>query len=130
VLNRVELIGYLGKAPEVRFLNTGTAVCHFSVATSQTWTDQQGQKQERTEWHRIVAWKKLGEACGKVLDKGWLVHIEGRIQTRSYDKDGEKRYATEIVAERVLFLRAPKGDGSQAAANGEAPPPSDDDIPF
>ena len=91
-LNKVLLIGRLGKDPEVRYTTTGGSVATFSVATNENWTDKNGQKQERTEWHRIVAWGKLGEICGQYLSKGREAFVEGRLQTREWtDKEGHKR---------------------------------------
>jgi len=103
-MNKVTLVGNLGADPEVRFTPSGTPVANFRMATNESWTGKDGNRQERTEWHRIVVWGKLGETCGKYLSKGRQVLVEGRLQTRSWDKDGEKRYTTEIVAERVHFL--------------------------
>jgi single-strand DNA-binding protein len=130
-LNRVQLIGHLGKDPEVRFTANGVAACHFSIATTEQWTDAQGQKQERTEWHRITAWAKLGEACGKFLAKGRQVYVEGKIQTRSYDKDGQTHYATEIIAHSVVFLGGGARAGDGTRPDGAAPAAAaEDDIPF
>lgn len=104
-LNRVDIIGRLGADPEAKTIASGTAVTRLSVATSDVWTDKDGQKQERTEWHRVVIWGKLAETCAKYLQKGRLVFVSGQIQTRSWeDQDGVKRYSTEIVAKEVKFL--------------------------
>ena len=104
-INKVILIGRLGQDPEVRYTPDGTAVANFSIATSEEWKDKQtGEKRERTEWHRIVVWRRLGEICGEYLSKGRQVYIEGRLQTRSWEKDGVTRYTTEIVASDVQFL--------------------------
>lgn len=107
-LNKVMLIGRLGSDPELRYTPDGTAVANFSIATSEEWKDKNtGEKKERTEWHRVVAWRRLGEICGEYLAKGRQVYVEGRIQTRSWeDKDGNKRYTTEIVASDIQFLGA------------------------
>jgi single-strand DNA-binding protein len=135
VVNKVILIGNLGKDPEVRFTPNGRALAKFSVATSERWTDQQGQKQERTEWHNVVVWGKQAETCGQYLAKGRQVFVEGSIRTRSYDdKDGNKKYITEIVARDVRFLggaggRAPQEAGVSAPPGEDVGPP-DDDIPF
>ena len=140
-INKVILIGRLGQDPEVRYTPDGTAVANFSIATSEEWKDKNsGEKRERTEWHRIVAWRRLGEICGEYLSKGRQVYIEGRIQTRSWeDKDGNKRYTTEIIASDVQFLggrdSATTAGPSAGApdAGGQAPSPQgpqDDDIPF
>jgi single-strand DNA-binding protein len=137
VVNKVILVGNLGKDPEVRFTPNGRALAKFPVATSERWTDQQGQKQERTEWHNVVVWGKQAETCGQYLAKGRQVFIEGSIRSRQYDdKDGNKRYMTEIVAREVRFLGGGGGrasaDASVSVPPGEdvGPPPGDDDIPF
>ncbi|GIW44171.1 MAG: hypothetical protein KatS3mg077_1453 [Candidatus Binatia bacterium] len=137
MVNKVILIGNLGRDPEVRFTPNGQAVARFSVATTEKWRDQQGQLQERTEWHNVVVWGKQAEACGQYLAKGRQVYVEGRLQTRSYDdKDGVKRQITEVIAQTVRFLG---GAGGRAAAEaaplvpaGEGPtvPPEEDEIPF
>jgi single-strand DNA-binding protein len=143
-INKVIIIGRLGRDPEVRYTPDGTAVANFSVATSEEWKDKQsGEKKERTEWHRIVAWRGLGETCGKYLSKGRQVYIEGRLQTRSWEKDGVTHYMTEIVATDVQFLggredNAGAGRSSRdrdtMADTGYPDPPiantQDDDIPF
>lgn len=104
-LNKVFLIGNLGADPEVREAGGGT-VCNFRIATSEAWNDRQtGERRERTEWHRVVVWGKQAEHCGQFLRKGRSVHVEGRIETREWDdKTGNKRYTTEINADRVTFL--------------------------
>lgn len=140
-INKAILVGRLGSDPEVRYTPSGVAVANFSIATSEEWKDKDtGEKKERTEWHRIVAWSKLGEICGEYLSKGRQVYVEGRIQTRSWeDRDGNKRYTTEIVASDVQFLGGrDAGTGVRAeagapASNFESSPiqaPEDDDIPF
>lgn len=104
-VNKAILIGHLGADPEVRYTPSGTPVANFRIATSESWNDKQGQRQERTEWHRIVAWNKTAELVGEYLSKGRQVYIEGRIQTRQWDdRDGNKRYTTEVVASQVTFL--------------------------
>jgi single-strand DNA-binding protein len=141
-INKVIIVGNLGKDPEVSYVPSGAAKAVFSVATSDTWKDKStGEKKERTEWHRIVAWDKLGEICGKYLSKGRQVYVEGKLQTHSYDdKEGVKRYVTEIIAQDVQFLGG-KGDASDSARSGGGPAPrepaggrgpagGDDDIPF
>ena len=106
-INKVILVGRLGGDPEVKAIGQGSTVAQFNVATSENWVDKSGQKQERTEWHRIVVWGKLAEICGKHLSKGRQVYVEGRLQTRNWeDKQGQKRYTTEIVANTVQFLGA------------------------
>ncbi|MBE9581867.1 MAG: single-stranded DNA-binding protein [Proteobacteria bacterium] len=105
-INKVILIGRLGKDPEVRYTADGTAVANFSIATSDEWKDKgTGEKKERTEWHRIVAWRRLGEICGEYLSKGRQVYVEGSLQTREWeDQDGKKRWTTEIVARNMQML--------------------------
>jgi single-strand DNA-binding protein len=143
-INKAIIVGRLGKDPEMRYMPDGTAVANFSVATSEDWKDKAtGEKKERTEWHRIVAFRKLGEICGEYLAKGKLVYIEGRIQTRAWDdKDGNKRYTTEIVASDMQMLGSKdegvkkgsgefdsgfKGGGNYSRSEG---PVGEDDIPF
>ncbi len=111
-VNKVILVGNLGQKPEVKYLPSGQAVCEMRIATNESFTDKQQQKQERTEWHRVVVWGKMGENCGKYLDKGRSVCVEGRLQTRSWDDktSGEKKYMTEIVANSVQFLGG-RGEG-------------------
>ena len=139
-VNKVILVGNLGRDPEVRYTTNGAAVATFSIATSFSWNDREsGEKQERTEWHRIVAWRKLGEICGEYLSKGSKVYIEGRLQTREWeDRDGNRRFTTEVVASDVQFLD-PKESSKPRDAYGGPPPPDteppytdsqDDDIPF
>lgn len=138
-VNKVILIGRLGADPEVRYTSDGKAVANFRIATSTSFTGKNGEKNEKTEWHRIVAFGKLGEICGEYLSKGKQVYIEGRIQTRSWDdKEGVKKWTTEIVATTMQMLGA-AGTGSSASGDTDlAPPhdepgsgsPIDDDIPF
>src|SRR5437879_3041054 len=125
-VNRVMLIGNLGKDPEVRFTANGRAVARFPIATSEVWNDQEGQRQERTEWHNVVVWGKQGESCGQYLAKGRQVYIEGSIRTRQYDdKDGNRRYITEIIAQRVQFLGGGGGRGADTPRGlPEEPPPA------
>lgn len=113
-LNRAMIIGNLTRDPETRTTPSGQSVCNFSVATSSQWKDAQGQKQERTEYHPIVAWGKLAEICSQYLGKGRKVYIEGRLQTREWEaQDGTKKQRTEIVAENMIMLdRAPSGTPS------------------
>ncbi len=107
-VNKVIIVGRLGADPEVRTVGNGGTVTRLSIATSENWVDKEGQKQERTEWHRIVVWGRLAEICGKHLAKGRQCYVEGRLQTRSWeDQQGQKRYSTEIVANTVQFLGAP-----------------------
>lgn len=117
-VNKVILIGRLGTDPEVRYTSNGGAVANFNVATNESWTDKSGQKQERTEWHRVVVWGKLAELCGQYLSKGRQAFIEGKLQTRDWtDKEGTKRYTTEVVAQNVQFLggSSEKGAGSNTS---------------
>jgi len=139
-VNKVILIGNLGKDPEVRFTAGGKAVARFSVATSEVWNDAEGSRQERTEWHNIVVWGKQAESCGQYLQKGRQVYIEGSIRNRSYDdKEGNKKYITEVNAQRVQFLGGGGGGGGRGAAPRDssqgseipqAPAGDEEDIPF
>lgn len=127
-VNKVIIVGNLGSAPEVRYTQSGQAVSNFSVATSDRWTDKDGNRQQRTEWHRIVVWGKQAENCGKYLKKGRSVYIEGRIQTRDYadPKDStQKRYVTEIIASQIQFLGG--RDGGDEPENSGGLPPADPD---
>ncbi len=123
-LNKVQIIGRLTRDPEIRTTPTGTNVASFSVATGFTWTDQSGQKKEQTEFHNVVAWRKLGEIVGQYLKKGSQVYIEGRLTTRSWEgQDGKKNYRTEIVAENMIMLGRPgAGSGSSTPQPGAAFP--------
>lgn len=124
-LNTATIIGNLGRDPEVRFTPGGQAVCNFTVATTDKWEDKSGQKQERTEWHRIVAWGKTAELCGEYLKKGRQVCVVGRLQTREWeDKEGGKRTTTEIVASNVQFLGG-KQDGGASGSR-----PAEEDVGF
>jgi len=135
-VNKVMLIGHLGRDPEVKYTPSGTAVANFSIATTEQWTNKDGQKQERTEWHRIEAWKRLGEICGEYLHKGSQVYIEGRLQTDSWeDRDGNKRYMTKVVALSMQMLGSPARGGKTETRDEQFPveePISvpEDDIPF
>ena len=118
-VNKVILIGNLGKDPELRYTPSGQPVASFSLATSERWNDKNGQRQERTEWHNIVAWGKLAELSNQYLKKGRSAYIEGRINTRSWDdKDGNKKYRTEIVATQIQFLSG--GQGGESSAGRES----------
>jgi len=153
MINKVILVGRLGKDPEIRSTPGGTSVARFTVATDEKFTDKAGEKQERTEWHNITAWGKLGEICGQYLKKGKLVYIEGSIRTDSWDdkETGVKKYRTEIVANTMKMLdrRGDEGGGSQGGYGGgynnqqsqsrgssrpaSAPGPDmgdDEDVPF
>jgi len=154
-VNKVILIGNLGADPELKYTPNGNRpVCNLSLATNEVWKDKGGQKQERTEWHRVNVWGEQAEHCAKYLAKGRTVYIEGRLQTRSWDdKEGKKRYSTEVIADRVVFLGGGQGaaeggagktgaarrgwgeaaqGGAGADPNENVPPMpiSDDDIPF
>lgn len=118
-VNRVILLGNLGQDPEVRYMPNGEAVANFTVATSESWTDQQGQKQERTEWHRVVVYRKLAEIVNQYLHKGSKVYLEGKLQTREWtDQQGQKRYTTEIVCNEMQMLDG-KPDGQGASYLGD-----------
>ena len=130
-VNKVILIGNLGKDPEVRYTPGGQAVANFTVATNEQWTDKAGVKQERTEWHRVVAWGKLAEVCGSNLTKGRQIYVEGKLQTREYDKNGQKHYSTEVVAASVVFLGS--GGREKSAPEQQAPEQpavGTEDVPF
>jgi single-strand DNA-binding protein len=119
----------------MKYTPSGTPVCTFRLATSETFKDRDGNQQERTEWHRVVAWSKLAELCGQYLSKGRQVYVEGRLTTRSWDdQDGNKRYMTEVVARDVQFLGSGAGGGSGSGGGsgefGGPPPLGDEDIPF
>ena len=151
-VNKVILIGNLGSDPEVRYTPNGQAVANFSIATSESWTDKSGQRQDRTEWHRIVVWNRQAENCAKYLSKGSSVFVEGKLQTRNWeDKNGQKKYTTEIIASSVQFMSsANQGQGgnnsqeqNKGPINSHSFPPADqnkssssandhdlDDIPF
>jgi single-strand DNA-binding protein len=130
-VNKVILIGNLGADPELRYTASGTAVAKFRIATSETFTDRQGTRQERTEWHRITAWGKLAEICGQYLSKGRQVYIEGRIRSDTWEQEGVKRYSYEIVADVMRMLGPGRGERETEAPfsppEGGVP---DDDIPF
>jgi single-strand DNA-binding protein len=138
VINKVILIGRLGADPEIRYTPSGEEVATFRIATSETWTNKNGEKEERTEWHQIVAWRGLAKICGEYLNKGKLVYIEGRLRTRSWDdKDGNKRYRTEIEATDMKMLGGP-GEGERRAKETQGEYSSlpsmkekdEEDIPF
>jgi single-strand DNA-binding protein len=146
-VNKVILVGHLGADPDMRYTPSGQGVCELRLATSESWNDKNGQRQERTEWHRIVVWGKRAEVCSKYLSKGRQVFVEGRIQTRNYDdKDGNKRYITEIIANDVQFLGGGRdggggsgggggGGGSGGGGRGNRPdegppPPADNDFGY
>lgn len=139
-VNKAIILGNLGRDPEVRYTPDGKAITNFSVATTEKWRDRDGNSQERTEWHRVVVFDRLGEVCGEYLSKGSSVYVEGHLRTRSWDdREGNKRYTTEIVGRTVQFL-SPRGESGRQS--GGAPPPeddfsyeegagmTDDDVPF
>jgi len=128
-LNKIMLIGNLGRDPEVRFTVSGKAVANFTVATSESWIGKDGNEQEHTEWHRIIAWGKLGEICGEYLVKGRTVYVEGRLQTREWeDRDGNKQRTTEIVASEMIMLGG--RDNKPQDKPQPDPKPEQKDIPF
>jgi len=149
-INKVLLIGNLGADPDMRYTPSGAGVCEMRIATNESWTDKSGQKQERTEWHRVVVWGKRAELCAKFLQKGRQCFVEGRLRTRSWeDREGNKRYTTEIVATDVQFLggrgagggpdggggggdfpSSPEPDGAFEGGGGGSGPGPGDDIPF
>ncbi|MDO9399404.1 MAG: single-stranded DNA-binding protein [bacterium] len=125
-LNKAQIIGNLVRDPEIKSTATGKSVTSFSIATSFIWTDQSGQKQEKTEFHNIVAWGKLAEICGQYLKKGSKIYLEGRLQTRDWTgQDGIKRYRTEIVAENMIMLDSRMNNGNQAIPNKQPIAPSE-----
>lgn len=144
MLNKVQIIGRLGKDPELKYTQTGMPVCRFSVATDEGYTDNDGNKVQKTEWHNIVTFQRAAENCAKYLTKGSLVYVEGSLQTRKWDKDGQTHYTTEIKGQRVQFLDRKGGEQQQQQPQQrqqqgnmqDMPPafPSEasgmDDIPF
>lgn len=131
-VNKVILVGHLGKDPEMRYAASGLAIANFSLATTENNKDKEGNKETKTEWHRIVAFGKLAEICGEYLVKGKQIYIEGRIQTNKWeDKEGNTRYTTEIIASTMQMLGS-KGDnaGGGSEPSAPTPPPDLDDIPF
>lgn len=135
MINKVILIGRLGADPEIRYTPSGAEVATFRIATSETWTNKEGEKEERTEWHRIVAWRGLAKICGEYLAKGKMVYIEGRLRTRSWeDREGNKRSTTEIEALEMKMLGGP-GEAprkTKEPATEYSPPAvkDEEDIPF
>lgn len=130
-VNKVILIGNLGKDPEVKYTASGTAVASLTIATNERYKDKEGNWQDKTEWHRVVAWQRLAEICGEYLKKGKTVYIEGKLQTRSWEQNGEKKYSTEIVAQDLVLL----GGWQQSEAKPKTSPEvstqfDDTDIPF
>lgn len=137
-LNKVQLIGNIGRDPDIRTLTDGKTVANFSIATSDVWKDQQGQKQERTEWHKIVAFGKLAEIIQEYVKKGDKLFVEGKLQTKKWsDKNGQDRYTTEIVLDgfggKIIMLGSPSQAGQQTPPQQQPQQPQqgfDDDIPF
>ena len=140
-VNKVILIGNVGKDPEVRYMPNGNAIANLTLATSESWKDKNtGETQERTEWHRVVFFRRLGEIVGEYVKKGSKIYVEGRLQTRKWQgQDGQDRYTTEIVADQMQMLDSRGGSGnfgSGRAPDADSPPPPmdddgfDDDIPF
>lgn len=126
MINKVILIGNLGADPEIRYTQEGTSVATFNIATTERWTDKSGQKQESTEWHRIVAWRRLAEICGEYLNKGSKVYIEGKLQTRKWqDQSGNDRYTTEIVAREMKMLDSRGDMGGGSTGHFEPPMPDE-----
>lgn len=134
-VNKVILVGNLGADPELKYTPQSRALCNLRIATTEVYKDKSGQKKEQTEWHRVTVWGDQAENCNKYLAKGRSVYVEGRLQTRSYEKDGQKHYTTDIVADKIVFLGGGKGGAAKESApddDGEpsSPPAADDDIPF
>lgn len=131
-INKAILIGNLGKDPEIRFLPNGRSKCELRVATNEKWTDKEGHTQERVDWHRVAVWGKQADVCKQYLAKGRQVYVEGKIHTSQYEKNGEKRWSTEIVADLVRFLGRGSGAGRDESPR-DAPAPSEmppGDLPF
>lgn len=138
-VNKAILVGNLGRDAEVRFTPSGQAVASFSIATTENWTSKDGEKKEQTEWHRIVLWGKSAESLQPYLTKGKQIYVEGRLQTRSWEKEGQKHYTTEVKADRIVLLggasrgeRSDRGEGGGSYADPvrDQSPITDDDIPF
>jgi single-strand DNA-binding protein len=117
-VNKVILIGNLGADPELKYTPTQRPLCNLRIATTEVYKDKSGQRQEKTEWHRVTVWGDQAENCNKYLAKGRSVYVEGRLQTRTYDKDGQKHYATDVVADRVVFLGSGGGEGRGGGGGG------------
>lgn len=131
MVNKVILIGNLGKDPEVRKTKNGTAVCNFPLATSDKYKDKNGEKQEKVEWHNLVAWDKKAELCEKYLTKGSQIYAEGKLSTKSYeDKEGNKRYKTEVVLTNVTFLKTKTDQAPTKQDSPNTDKEVDDELPF
>jgi single-strand DNA-binding protein len=134
-VNKVILVGNLGADPDVRYSSTGTAVTNFRIATSENWTNKEGERESRTDWHRVVAFGKLAEICAEYLNKGKQVYVEGRLRTRSWeDKEGTKKWTTEVVASNIVMLGTAADQAKETGGEPPEEPPEpaqqDDDIPF
>lgn len=135
-INKVILIGNLGQDPELRHTGSGTAVCNLSLATNESYKDRDGNRVDKTEWHRVVAWGRLAETCDQYLEKGRQVYVEGSLQTREWeDRDGNSRQTTEIKARTVQFLSGSDSGGQRGSSRPPTPDEtqrfeSDDDLPF
>ena len=139
-VNKVILVGNLGRDAEVRFTPSGAAVANFSIATTEVWNDKSGQKQEKTEWHKVVLWGKAAESLKDYLVKGKQIYVEGRLETRKWEKDGVERYTTEVKADKITLLGGGGGGGGSRSMDRSAghaggddtpmEPITDDDIPF
>jgi single-strand DNA-binding protein len=138
-VNKAILVGNLGRDAEVRFTPSGQSVASFSIATTENWTSKDGEKKEQTEWHKIVLWGKSAETLQPYLTKGKQIYVEGRLQTRTWEKDGQKHYTTEVKADRIVLLGSRGGERSERSSESGAPyadpmrdqnPITDDDIPF
>ncbi len=130
MINKVILVGRLGKDPEVRQLENNVSVANITLATSETYKGKDGSKTEKTEWHNVVLWRGLAEVTSKYLKKGDLVYIEGKLRTRSWETDGVKKYTTEIFAETMTMLGAKKSSGDVTISDEEISSPGTDDLPF
>ncbi len=124
-VNKVILVGNLGRDPEVRYMPNGEAVCNFSIATTDNWKDKSGVKQEKTEWHNIVMYRRLAEIAGEYLKKGRPVYIEGSLQTRKWEKEGVTRYSTEIIANQMQMLGSRNDSGGTSYDGSQASAPDD-----
>lgn len=129
MINKVIIIGRVGKDPETKYTASGNAVSTFSMAVTETWKDSNGEKKEKTEWFTIIAWRKLGEIVGEYVKKGMLVYVEGKLATQKWEKDGQKHERTEIVAAVMKMLTQAKDSNSQSGSNKQQhPQPADDDF--
>ncbi len=130
-VNKVVLVGHLGSDPESRYTTAGSAVSTFNLATNESWRNSDGQVEDKTEWHRCVLFGKMAETANEYLKKGQLIYLEGRLSTRSWeDKNGVKRYTTEVVGERFTMLGGRRGTGEDAAPVAEVKDAGDEDLPF